>query len=118
MGRLERRFGNDAFYVYLIRDLRESAESFSRRAHFGIMQAYKEGILLGGQQQAGEEIALDYLDTVQSNIALFLKDKTRKMEFRLQNATTDFNRFWEKIGAQGDFSKALTEWQTRYNASS
>lgn len=117
LGRLERRFGNDAFYVYLSRDLLESAESFSRRAHFGIMQAYKEGILLGGQQQTEQEIALDYLATVQSNIALFLKDKTHKMDFRLEQATDDFTQFWASIGAQGDLPKALAEWKRRYNAS-
>lgn len=117
LGRLDRQFGNNAFYVHLSRDTRESANSFVRRAHFGIMKAYREGILLGGQHQTAQDIAFDYLDTVESNIALFLKDKTNRMDFRLEAATTDFARFWKRVGAEGDLEKALAEWKTRYNAS-
>jgi hypothetical protein len=117
LGRLERRFGDGAFYVHLSRDRQACVESFSRRAYFGIMQAYREGILLGGQQQTDREIALDYLETIDANIALFLKDKTHKMDFRLEHAKQDFPRFWELIGAQGDLVKALAEWDIRYNAS-
>ena len=117
LGRLERKFGNDAFYVHLSRDPRATANSFARRAHFGIMQAYQTGILLGGQEQTAQEIAFDYLDTVESNIAFFLKDKTDWMNFHLEMATTDFTRFWRRIGAEGDLEKALAEWKTRHNAS-
>ncbi|MEN8180710.1 MAG: hypothetical protein ABFS39_19105 [Pseudomonadota bacterium] len=116
LGRLEQQFGNDAFYVHLTRDPAASANSFVRRADFGIMKAYREGILLGGAQQTAQDIAFDYLDTVDSNIALFLKDKANRMDFRLETAETDFTRFWQKIGAEGNLEKALAEWQTRYNA--
>ena len=81
------------------------------------MQAYREGVLLGGQGQADQEIARDYLETVEANIALFLKDKTRKMAFRLDQAREDFPLFWERIGALGDLPQALSEWDIRYNAS-
>ena len=118
LGRLERRFGKDAFYVHLIRDRQATVESFSRRAHFGIMLAYREGLLLGGQGQTDQEIAGDYLETVDANIALFLKDKSRKMTCRLEHAREDFSLFWVRIGAQGDLSQALSAWDIRYNASS
>jgi hypothetical protein len=117
LGRLDRQYGDRAFYVHLSRDLQESANSFVRRAHFGIMQAYREGILLGGQQQTAQEIAHDYLDTINSNVALFLKDKMNWMDFQLESATSDFPRFWQRIGAQGNLEKALTEWTIHYNAS-
>ena len=118
LGRLDRQYGNDAFYVHLSRETLASANSFIHRQHFGIMQAYREGILLGGQRQTAHDIALDYLDTVESNIALFLQDKTHKMLFQLETAVADFTHFWQEIGAQGDLQKALAEWSTRYNASS
>ena len=118
LGRLERRFGKDAFYVHLIRDRQATVESFSRRAHFGIMLAYREGLLLGGQGQTDQEIARDYLKTVEANITLFLKDKSHKMVFRLEQAREDFPLFWEHIEAQGDLPDALSEWDIRYNASS
>ena len=117
LGRLERAYGDDAFYVHLRRERDASARSFARRADFGIMQAYREGILLGGQGQDAEEIALDYLDTVESNIALFLDGKTRVMDFRLEHARQDFRRFWQAIDATGDLERALAEWDVRYNAS-
>lgn len=117
LGRLERAFGDNAFYVHLRREPGASARSFARRADFGIMQAYREGILLGGQGQDAEEIALDYLDTIESNITLFLDGKTHVMDFRLEHAKRDFRRFWQAIGASGDLERALAEWDVRYNAS-
>ncbi len=117
LGRLDQQYGNDAFYVHLTRDRSASANSFVRRTGFGIMKAYREGILLGGEQQTDQAIAYDYLDTIESNISLFLRDKSNRMDFRLETAETDFAHFWQRIGAAGDLEKALTEWQTRYNAS-
>lgn len=117
LGRLDREYGDNAFYVHLHREREASAESFAKRSDFGIMQAYREGILLGGDGQTPQEIAQDYLDTIESNIALFLKDKTQKMDFQLVNAKDDFSVFWERIGAKGDLDQALGEWDVRYNAS-
>ena len=118
LGRLDERYGDSAFYVHLSRDKKAAAESFARRIDFGILKAYEQGILMHESHQLpAEEIALDYLDTVSSNIRLFLKDKTRKMDFSLENAKEDFKVFWQSIGAQGDLSAALTEWDTAYNAS-
>jgi len=117
LGRLDRQFGNHAFYVRLSRNRRSSVESFVQRSEYGIMKAYRDGILLGGKGQTTAELAADYLDTVESNISLFLKDKTNKMEFRMESAMHDFPRFWSAIDAEGDLEKAIAEWQIRYNAS-
>ncbi|MBU0500973.1 MAG: hypothetical protein KJ558_12030 [Gammaproteobacteria bacterium] len=118
LGRLDLEFGNDAFYVHLRRDRKRSADSFARREHFGIMKAYREGILLGEEENwPAPDLALDYLETVETNIQLFLKDKTRKIDFALERARTDFYRFWELIGAEGDLDRALREWEINYNAS-
>ena len=118
LGRLDRAYGDDAFYVHLRRDRDRSAGSFARREQFGIMKAYKEGILLGEKAQwPARELATDYLETVEANIRLFLKDKSRKMDFTLEEATTNFPGFWERIGAEGDLDRALWEWEISYNAS-
>jgi hypothetical protein len=118
LGRLDAAYGGDAWYVHLRRDPAAGAASFARRAGFGIMQAYREGILLGGEPgQSAEAVARDYLDTVTANIALFLRDKPRCMEFRLEAAKADFAAFWQWIGAAGDLAAALAEWDTRHNAS-
>jgi hypothetical protein len=91
--------------------------SFVKRKEYGIMQAYREGILMVGQQQSASQIATDYLDTVACNISLFLKDKTHTMAFSVENANSDFIDFWHWIGAREKLENALGEWQVCYNAS-
>jgi len=118
LGRLDRKFGDNAFYVHLKRNAEQTADSFTRRSDFGIMKAYREGILMQAQQtETAFELARDYIDTVESNIALFLKDKTHTLQFNLENARQDFTTFWHHINAQGDLDAALLEWQINYNAS-
>lgn len=61
-------------------------------------------------------VAIDYCNTVNANIELFLKDKTRRMKFSLESAKQDLPIFWELIGAEGNIDKALLEFDVRYNA--
>lgn len=118
LGRLDEKYGDNAFYVHLTRDHGETATSFARRTDFGIMQAYREGILLELQDNPSpQELATDYLDTVDANISLFLKQKSQKMDFKLESARDDFKEFWLRIAAEGDLDAALSEWGTRHNAS-
>lgn len=118
LGKLDAAYGDDAFYVHLSRDKNQTAASFAKRGNFGIMKAYREGLLMQtDENDTALELARDYIDTIESNIALFLKDKTRILEFTLENAEQDFKQFWQAINAEGDFDAALAEWQTSYNAS-
>jgi hypothetical protein len=43
--------------------------------------------------------------------------KTGKMDFKLGNFERGLPRLWERIGAQGDLSAALAEWDSSHNAS-
>jgi len=118
LGRLDKKYGNSAFYVHLSRNKQQTIESFSKRENFGIMKAYKEAILLHcDENQNAENIAKDYIETIDSNIELFLKDKTSKMNFSLENAPQHFEKFWNKISAKGDLNAALEEFKINYNAS-
>ncbi|MBF0220359.1 MAG: hypothetical protein HQL49_12650 [Gammaproteobacteria bacterium] len=118
LGRLDRHFGNRAYYVHLQRQNESCAASFAKRSHFGIMRAYREGLLLGGAEGLSDHaIALDYLDTIESNIHLFLRDKSHVLPFQLEHASEDFAKFWHWIGATGDYQQAVACWQQRYNAS-
>jgi len=118
LGRLHQLYGDTAFYVHLTRDTQQVAASYARRSEFGIMQAYREGILLGGQSaQSHLQLALDYIDTVNANIRLFLQDKHHTLQFRLETARQDFATFWGRIGAEGEYANALAEWDIQYNAS-
>jgi hypothetical protein len=117
LGRLDRHFGDNAIYVHLKRNREETATSFVRRYSFGIMHAYRKYILeiRSPSDAPPMSVALDYCDTADANIELFLKDKTRTMDFSLENATRDFRRFWEFIGAQGDLDAALMEFEVPWN---
>lgn len=119
LGRLDRRFGKDAVYVHLSRNKEEVISSFTKRFNYGILKAYRNGILMGVSENAlPGSVASDYCETIEENIALFLKDKPVKMEFRLENAKRDFTLFWEMIGAEGDLDAALSEFDVTYNSSS
>jgi hypothetical protein len=119
LGRLEKAYGDNAFYVHLSRNTAATAASFVKRYNFGIMRAYRTGgILINLPSNADPmSVALDYCDTVNSNIEAFLSNKTRKMEFRLENAKADFASFCSYIGAEVDLKAALAEFDHTYNAS-
>ncbi len=118
LGRLDETYGDNAYYVHLQRNNADTVASFARRHDFGIIRAYREGVILGLEgEPSAHDIAQDYLDTVSANIRHFLKDKSNTMEFSLEQGAGDFRQFWEWIGAEGDLHAALAEWQTRHNAS-
>lgn len=119
LGRLDQCYGAKAYYVHLQRDLKQTAESFQERWDFGIMQAYHSAIIMGKNTQkrhADINYCIDYCETVNSNIALFLRDKPYKMDFKLECADYDWQQFWNWIGAEGSLDASLREWQTMYNA--
>lgn len=118
LGRLDKMYGDDAFYVHLTRDRQHNAASMSRYMHMGILKAYTNGILMRSSYRNDPmEFSLDLYDNVNMNISTFLKDKTRTMDFSLENAQDDFRIFWDRIGAEGDLDAALGEWQRTYNKS-
>lgn len=121
LGRLDAVYGDDAFYVHLTRDTMSTARSFLKRYDSGIMHAYKSSILMGAAKKSAEvdplDFCVDYCNTVNANIELFLQNKTRKMNFALERASSDFAEFWQRIGAQGDMDNAMAQWQTKHNAS-
>ncbi len=118
LGRLDETYADNAFYVHLKRNKANTIESFKKRHQYGIMKAYKEGILLGGSDnQTTEAIASDYIATIESNINFFLKNKTKTMSFSLENAERDYKTFWNAISAEGDYTAALAEWSINYNKS-
>ncbi len=117
LGKLDKKFGNRAFYVHLIRDQKKTAESFRLRWGAGnsIITSYFKGILPAPANPM--QICLDYCETVNSNIELFLKDKPQKMTIHLESIQSGFREFWEKIGAKGNLKDALAELAHHYNSS-
>ncbi|GBE12430.1 hypothetical protein BMS3Abin13_00720 [bacterium BMS3Abin13] len=118
LGRLDQKYGNDAFYVHLMRNKKDTARSFTKRYSSGIIKAYRgDGILMGLPETIDSmAVSLDYCDTINTNIYLFLKDKSKKIIINLENIDQGFAEFWNLINAEGDLSAALAELKINYNA--
>jgi hypothetical protein len=118
LGRLEESFGPGAFYVHLKRNHEAVARSFDRRwgLKFGIISAYRNGILSGAGGAKPYDICVDLVQTMESNIDAFLADKPLKMDFDLESAERDWIAFWNAIGAEGDLQASLAEWTVPHNA--
>jgi hypothetical protein len=115
-GRLEETFGNGAFYVHLVRDQRAVAASRMRRWNKPGMRSYRDGILWDVDPSVSrEDIALDFVRTVDSNIEHFLRDKTQTMRIDIETAAQTFPEFWERIGAEGDLEAALRELEVHHH---
>jgi hypothetical protein len=117
LGRLHDRFGDDAYYVHLTRDEAATATSFVARYDRGIMLAYRTAIITKPSRRVEPlEMALDYVRTVERNIAMFLAGRPHVMVVRLEHAKEDFRAFWDWIGATGDLDAALAEWDVKHDA--
>ena len=102
-GRLEEKFGDNAFYVHLRRDDEATALSHAKRWNKPAMRSYRNGILWDVDPEADRmELARDLNLTMNSNIELFLSNKSSAMRIDIETATTTFPAFWDAIGAQGD----------------
>lgn len=115
LGALDHKYGDDAYYVHLIRDRISTAKSYNARweKDLSIMPAYTQGILMRDSQ--GLDDCIDFYDTVNTNITHFLKDKTRKIIINLDNIEEDYVRFWDAIGAEGDIDSAINELKQKHN---
>jgi hypothetical protein len=116
---LDKVYGQRAFYVHLIREREEVANSFAKRYNSGIIEAYRKRIFIGlaPHKASPLEVCRHYYDTVNANIKMFLKDKEHQLTIWLQDAAEGFESFWDQIRAEGDKAAALREWQRQYNAS-
>lgn len=118
LGRLDNWFGDEAAYIHLYRNIEDTSLSFAKNYDGGIISAYRgKGIIMGSYVNDPISVCRDYWNTVNKNIELFLKDKTKQMEFNIDNAKHDFPLFWEFIRAKGNITKAIIEFDTRYNKS-
>lgn len=123
LGQLDKMFGKEAFYVHLTRDTNATANSFMKRFLLpkSMIYAYANSIKKSPPEILNNEerfhVCLDYVNTVNTNIEAFLKDKPHKMTIELEKIQTDFKIFWKNIKAEGDLQKALSEFNRKHNRS-
>ncbi|MCI4649534.1 hypothetical protein [Phaeodactylibacter sp.] len=118
LGKLGKKYGKDAFYVHLKRDVEATAASYNRRWAMpsSIVNGYTECVLLRPREQ-GVAFCIDYVHTVNDNIDVFLEDKPHKLTLQLEDIESGFKTFWQAIGAEGSLTEALETLRVRSNPS-
>lgn len=115
-GRLEAAFGDAAYYVHLRRDDEATAASHAKRWNKPAMRSYRNGILWDVDPEVDRmDLARDLNLTMNSNIELLLQHKSRTMRIDIEHAAAVFPAFWAAIGADGDLSAALREFDLRHH---
>jgi hypothetical protein len=123
LGYLDQIYGDNAFYVHLLRDKTKTIASLNRRWNnpTSIVKAFANGVLKIPQPFLNKEskikVCKDYYDNVNKNIEFFLKSKTKKQIIHLESFETDFIDFCKNINADIDIEKALNELNNEHNKS-
>lgn len=121
LGELENTFGKNAYYVHLKRDKHAVVKSFMNRFLLpkSMIYAYANAIKKQPPETLDREqkyaICLDYVETVNTNIEVFLKDKPGQMTIELKDFKSDFKAFCKAIEADCDIEKALKEFELKHN---
>jgi len=117
LGGLDERYGDEAFYVHLLRDEDQVAASYDRRwgHRTSLVHGFDESICM--HLDPGPEAARDLTATVNANIRAFLRHKPHVITGDIADVRSWFPRFAGAIGAAGDMALALAEFENRHNAS-
>jgi 1,2-diacylglycerol 3-alpha-glucosyltransferase len=116
LGRIQEKYGDQAFYVHLTRDEHEVAASYDRRWHHhcSMIQAFDQGI--ARHEAPHEEAGRELVRTINENIRCFLRDKPYQMTIDIAEIQSRFPEFVKRVGAQGDLDSALAEFSQQHNA--
>ena len=123
LGQLDEKYGKNAFYIHLKRERMAVAGSHNKRFLLpkSMIYAYANGIKKSPPEtldNAGKYlVCLDFYETVNSNIRLFLKDKPHQMTIELLDIKWEFEHFWHEIKAEGNLEKAISEFDKKHNKS-
>jgi len=119
LGQLDSYYGDSAYYVHLLRDREKVAQSYATRymmLNKSIIRSFVKRFVPKKSNVSLIDACRYYYDIGNSNIELFLKDKSNVLAFNIENAKQQFPVFWDWIGAKGDIKKALREFEVQYNA--
>lgn len=118
LGRLAESDKGDVHYGFLRRDPEKVAVSYNRRweVRKGMMRGYCEGFCQRDKSTSDMEMARDMVGTIESNIALFLKDRPHTV-MNIETIDQDLPKFLEAINADIDVTEALAEFHKKRNSS-
>nr|WP_138976340.1 hypothetical protein [Microbulbifer agarilyticus] len=121
LGTLDQMYDDeDTFYVHLTRDPEKIARSYRDRWQgvICIARHFYHGILMC-RKKPDMETALDacrlMVDTVQDNVAFFLRNRDNWVTVRMEHLEEDFFKFMNAAGVEGDRDKIRTTLRTVIN---
>lgn len=118
LGTLDRLYGDGPLYVHLTRPRSQVITSMAARWRddgASLLRAMDSGILQRSPRRDWPQLAALTAQTVEDNIALFLRDKTNVVDVALPDLRPGFDAMWRRIGAQGDIDAAHAELVVRHN---
>ena len=118
LGALDQKYGDEAYYVHLMREPAKVAASYRKRWYYrwSIVRAFYVNILMADPVAIGdyEKACEFYVETNRRNIESFLKDKTNVFEFRLERAAENFAEFVDWLGQECD-PEGYRAWEQPLN---
>lgn len=104
LGALDKKYGDDAYYVHLRRNAESVAKSYKARwYHRGsVVRAFYLNIMQAESYQHDRfmDACRFYVKTNESNIQHFLKDKSHVFEFDVDQAQNHFEEFTRWLGKE------------------
>lgn len=123
LGRLEKHYGDNAYFIYLKRESKKISKSFIKRTYYpnSIFKAYCDGVKKTPTEKTNakelKELSEDFVDNMTHSIEAFIKRQPRKLTIDIDHISTDFKRLWDFIGAEGDYQAAINTFNKKHNHS-
>lgn len=104
----------DAWFVHLVRDRSACVPSLAALAGGEVVQCYGRlcRTIVPDHRRAEAEA---YYDWENASIRAMLRGWKNSMTFRLEDRLSDWPRFWQWVGAEGDYEASLKSWETPRN---
>jgi hypothetical protein len=119
LGTIDVMYRDEPVYVHLTRNPDKVARSWAAKAKHKPGQAatWSETVIYQPQKKIAPLVTAKLMvESVNHNIDLFLKDKTKVVRMRIEDPHDAFDEFWRLIGAEGNRRKAHDELKVRHNA--
>lgn len=119
LAHIEEKFGDDAYYVQLVRSPSEVSKSYSDRWHLSvsIVRAWTHGMRMIPRIKESEieGCCRDFVDWANSTLEIFLAKQKNVFRFDVSNAEAEYLRFLTWIGVGDPPPEAVAQWKKRHN---
>lgn len=119
LGTIDIMYRDEPVYVHLTRNPEKVARSWAAKSGHKPGQAatWSETVIYQPESKIKPlDAARLMVESVNHNIDLFLKDKTKVVRMRIEDPHDAFDEFWDLIGATGNKRKAHEELKVKHNA--